>query len=116
MEEFSGLCNRTQKKCTEYLAPVFHLEEGPPNQTKWACQARCTQGSIPGPTYQLSRGRQAQGSAIWARPTPWVARPPSGPNRPIFLLQIPTAPLHLFQTCIVPPRKSNRGSTFGEAT
>ena len=31
MEEFSGVCNRTQKKCTEYLAPVFHLEEGPTN-------------------------------------------------------------------------------------
>ena len=43
------------------------------------------------------------------------ADPLLGPFRPSFLQQSPTAPLHPSRTCIVPPRKSNRGSTLGEA-
>ena len=44
------------------------------------------------------------------------ADPLVGQIRPIFLLQSPTDPLHLSRACIVPPRESNHGSTFGEAT
>ena len=41
--------------------------------------------------------------------------PLMGLNGPSFLLQYPTAPLHLLRMYIVPPRESNHGSTLGEA-
>ena len=47
-------------------------------------------------------------------PFDWLT-PMLGPIRPNILQQSPTAPLHLFQMCIVAPCESNCGYTLGEA-
>ena len=55
--------------------PTYYLQEGPTNLRKWAPQARCTQGSTPGPTYQFSRRRQAWGAPFG------LDQPPTGPKQ-----------------------------------